>query len=91
MGSIWSPYPHCQDGGCQDFECCKLGGSLKSAWPEVVGMNKWEAMDIIQSENAHVGFSIIHEGVPLRTHICCNRVFILVDRFNRVRETPTVG
>lgn len=91
MGTIWTPYPGCQDGGCRDPECCKLGGLLKSAWPEVVGMHDYQAIDKIKRENTHVGIVIIYEGVPLRTHICCNRVFLVLDRFNRVIETPTVG
>ncbi|GAY34487.1 hypothetical protein WN944_014362 [Citrus x changshan-huyou] len=68
------------------FEC-----NGKSSWPELVGVNGEIAAATIQKENPNVHAIIILEGTPVTQDFRCDRVRVVVDKYEKVVQVPRIG
>ncbi|EOA14303.1 hypothetical protein CARUB_v10027472mg [Capsella rubella] len=67
------------------------GEGMKSSWPELVGRRGDEAKEIIDRENTKVTAKIISENAIVLAVIVCDRVYVRVNDYGIVTQTPSVG
>ncbi|ESQ44676.1 hypothetical protein EUTSA_v10003303mg [Eutrema salsugineum] len=67
------------------------GDGMKSSWPELVGRRGEEAKEIIDKENTKVTAKIISEDAIVLPVVVCDRVYVLVNDYGIVTQTPFVG
>ncbi|KAL1191313.1 Proteinase inhibitor [Cardamine amara subsp. amara] len=67
------------------------GEGMKSSWPELVGRRGEEAKEIIERENTKVTAQIISEDAVVLTVIICDNVYVRVNDYGIVTQTPSVG
>ena len=61
------------------------------SWPELVGVN-WEiAAATIQKEKPNVHAIIILEGTQVTRDFRCDRVRVVVDKYEKVFQVPRIG
>ncbi|KAI3894257.1 hypothetical protein MKX03_021847 [Papaver bracteatum] len=66
--------------------------SVKSSWPELVGIDGDTAAATIKSENANiVSATVVLEGTFVQEDFRCTRVWIWVNGSGIVTRTPIVG
>ncbi|KAL9438065.1 hypothetical protein AB3S75_023852 [Citrus x aurantiifolia] len=61
------------------------------SWPELVGVNGEIAAATIQKENPNVHAIIILEGTPVTQDFRCDRVRVVVDKYEKVVQVPRIG
>ncbi|KAL1191318.1 Proteinase inhibitor [Cardamine amara subsp. amara] len=67
------------------------GEGMKSLWPELVGKRGEEAKEIIERENTKVTANIIPENAIVLAVIICDNVYVRVNDYGIVTQTPGVG
>ncbi|KAF8394317.1 hypothetical protein HHK36_020524 [Tetracentron sinense] len=63
----------------------------KSSWPELVGAYGEVAVAIIVRENPKVGAVIVKEGMMVTMDYRCDRVWVWVNKYGIVKQTPQIG
>ncbi|GAB2274032.1 hypothetical protein Dimus_008801 [Dionaea muscipula] len=63
----------------------------KVIWPELVGREGDEAKSVIEKENPVVTVMIVDEDLIVPHDLCCNRVWVWVNKSGHVIRPPRVG
>lgn len=61
------------------------------SWPELVGKRYDEAKATIEKENPDLNVSMVRPGQPMTRDYRADRVRIMVDDHDIVKEIPSVG
>ncbi|KAL1191315.1 Proteinase inhibitor [Cardamine amara subsp. amara] len=77
--------------GISDLCPDTAGEGMKSSWPELVGKRGEEAKEIIERENTKVTANIIPENAIVLGVLRCDNVYVRVDDYGIVTETPSIG
>ncbi|KAL0291890.1 UNVERIFIED_CONTAM: hypothetical protein Scaly_2614700 [Sesamum calycinum] len=84
-----TPYPPCVIyPQCQSRECCSAGH--KYIWPNVVGMDHFEAKAIIERDNPLATVVFVAKDGATIDNFCCNRVYVFVDEHLKVSSEPAL-
>ncbi|KMT10317.1 hypothetical protein BVRB_5g120680 [Beta vulgaris subsp. vulgaris] len=63
----------------------------KNEWPELVGKDGHFAAQTIESENCNVEAIVLLVGTAVTKDFRCDRVWVWVDSYGVVVETPKIG
>ncbi|OVA05297.1 Proteinase inhibitor I13 [Macleaya cordata] len=63
----------------------------KDSWPELVGVDGQIAAATIESQNSNVDAIIVLEGSSVPEDFRCTRVWVWVNKGEKVIQTPRIG